>query len=92
MHWSDKYPHELHANVLLLDNKIENWKVGNRKAEGYYPFRSYWKTGRMDDYEFETYTWIVNDDIEHNEVFSTLSKQWFKQWVHADDYKLGRAY
>ncbi|MFA5558662.1 MAG: hypothetical protein WDA59_04275 [Methanofastidiosum sp.] len=29
MHWSDEYPHSVYASVLLLDNKIESWKVVN---------------------------------------------------------------
>jgi hypothetical protein len=91
-HWSDIYPHELHANVLLLDNKIECWKVGNTKAEEYWPFKAYWKLDRLNDYEVKSHTWVVNNDEEHNEVFRTLSKEWFRQWEHADDYKLQRAY
>ncbi|GAA4879488.1 hypothetical protein GCM10023310_69570 [Paenibacillus vulneris] len=105
-HWIDEYPHELHANVLLLDNKIECWKVGDTKAdEGYWPFKSRWKVDRMKtinmgsydvmglgDYKVETKTWTVNNRQEHNDVFTLHSKEWFKQWEHADDYKLGRAY
>lgn len=106
-HWIDEYPHELHANVLLLDNKIECWKVGNTKAEdGYWPFKAYWKKDRfkivqdehgcaffdMGDYKIETKTWVVNNDQEHSDVFYIHAPEWFKQWEHADDYKLGRAY
>jgi hypothetical protein len=106
VHWSDEYPHELHANVLLLDNKIECWKVGNTKAdEGYWPFRAHWKIDRMrlkpvdgydvwnlGDYEIQTKTWIVNNDKEHDDVFNIHAPEWFKQWEHADDYKWARAY
>lgn len=105
MHWSNEYPHELHANVLLLDNKIECWKTGNTKAEGYWPFRASWKTDRlrlfnddpyeswtMGDYKVESKTWTVNNDLEHNDVFKIHAPNWYKQWEHADDYKLGRAY
>lgn len=106
MNWSDAYPHELHANVLLLDNKIENWKTGNTKAESeYWPFSGRWKVPRMKvenyegydsmalgDYTVDSKTWIVNNDQEHNDVFEIHSKEWYKQWEHADDYRLGRAY
>lgn len=106
MHWSDTYPHELHANVLLLDGKIECWKTGSTKAESNdWPFKSYWKPSRMKinkvgeddsmwlgDYTVESKTWIVKNDQEHNDVFEAHSKEWYRQWEHADDYKLGRAY
>ncbi|MBE7896096.1 hypothetical protein G7L40_20650 [Paenibacillus polymyxa] len=106
VHWSDKYPHELHANVLLLDGKIENWKVGNMKADSkHYPFSSYWKVNRMKlvtegdhqfyelgDYEVKSFTWTVNNYKEHNDVFNYHASEWFKQWEHADDYRLGKAY
>jgi len=105
MHWSDTYPHELYANVLLLDGKIECWKTGSTKAEGYWPFKSWWKPNRlrlsnsdpheewtMGDYTVESKTWIVNNDQEHNDVFAIHSKEWYRQWEHAADYKLGRAY
>ncbi|RXZ78018.1 hypothetical protein EBB07_28590 [Paenibacillaceae bacterium] len=102
----DEYPYELHANVLLLDGKIENWKVGSTKADvDFWPFKSYWKTNRlniveeecyqrfgMGDYKIETKTWTVNDSQEHADVFYVHSKEWFRQWKHADDYKLAKAY
>lgn len=93
MSWSDEYPHELHANVLLLDNKIECWKTGNRKSDKeFWSFKSYWKPDRHKDYIVETKTWIVNNDQEHSEVFEFLATEWYRQWEHADDYKLGKAY
>lgn len=103
--WSEEYPHELHANVLLLDNKIECWKTGDTKAEDYWPFRARWKKGRfgfdsndgiqvfnMGDYTVKSKTWIVNNSQEHNEVFTIHAPIWYRNWEHADDYELGRAY
>jgi len=106
MNWLDTYPHELHANALLLDNKIECWKTGSTLAEeGYWPFKANWKVSRtkvdrehgydvwnIGDYTVESKTWIVNNDQEHNDVFDIHSKEWYQQWEHADDYKLGRSY
>jgi hypothetical protein len=106
MHWSDTYPHELHANVLLLDGKIENWKTGGTKAEAeFWPFTTRWKVNRMrlvdygqyesldvGDYTVESKTWMVNNNQEHNDVFMAHASEWYRQWEHADDYKLGRAY
>lgn len=28
-HWSDTYPHNVYASVLLLDEKIYNYKIGS---------------------------------------------------------------
>lgn len=92
MGWVDEYPHELHANVLLLDGKIECWKTGDTKAEDYWPFKTPWKWDRKDDYTIQTKTWVVNTPEEHNAVFKYLSKEFYVQFEHADDYRLGRAY
>lgn len=106
MNWVDEYPHELYANVLLLDNKIECWKTGNTKAEeAYWPFKAHWKPNRMTttdnhgyvqvalgDYAVASKSWTVNNVQEHRDVFEIHSKVWYRQWEHADDYKLGRAY
>lgn len=106
MNWIDEYPHKLYTNVLLLDGKIECWKTGNTKTyENYWPFKARWKSDRMSttdkhgyvqmglgDYTIETKTWVVNNSQEHKDVFEINSKEWYRQWEHADDYKLGRAY
>lgn len=104
--WLDEYPHKLHANVLLLDNKIECWKTGNTESErDMWSFKASWKVDRrrvdnthgysiwtLGDYTIETNTWIVNNAQEHREVFEIHAPQWYRQWEHADDYKLGLAY
>ncbi|MFI2856931.1 hypothetical protein ACH6EH_07295 [Paenibacillus sp. JSM ZJ436] len=46
----------------------------------------------LGDYTVESKTWIVNNDQEHEDVFMIHAPKWYRQWKHADDYKLGRAY
>lgn len=31
MSWIDEYPHKLYYQVLLLDNKMIDWKIGGSK-------------------------------------------------------------
>jgi hypothetical protein len=91
MHWSEEYPHKLYASVLLLDNKIENWKVSDRPKE-VLGFTHCWNWDRLNDYTGDIKEFEVNNGEEHEKVFTTLAPEWFKQWEHADDYKGFRAY
>ncbi|MFD0682392.1 MULTISPECIES: hypothetical protein [unclassified Paenibacillus] len=84
-HWVDTYPHVIHASVLLLDNKIENWKVGQRSKETY-EFRGFWKKDRLNDYTSYTISWTVNNSEEHNAVFTKIAPMWFRQWEVASDF------
>ncbi|MFC4305773.1 ASCH domain-containing protein [Cohnella boryungensis] len=86
MHWSDKYPHDLYASVLLLDGKIENWKVVDypKKTPGI--FSGFWKRDRLKDYTVQTQKWTVNNFLESQDAFNKHAPAWFRQWPHADDY------
>lgn len=92
MHWTDVYPHDLHASVLLLDGKIENWKVGDMPRATPGEFSGVWKNDRLKDYTAQTKTWTVNNAFEHDDVFSKHAPEWFRQWKHADDYCWNPAY
>ena len=86
-HWVETYPHEVHASVLLLDNKIENWKIGERARSS--PFD--WKMrvsdfDKLSEFRCETKSWTANDPKEHEEVFTKHAPEWFKRWEHADSY------
>lgn len=85
-HWSDIYPHKLYASVLLLDGKIENWKVSNHPKTHSFYFSGYWKLDRMNDYTSQYAEWEVNNQSEHSEVFQELSTEWFRQWPIAEDF------
>jgi hypothetical protein len=87
-HWVDTYPHEIYASVLLLDNKIEGWKVGQRYWTFPQEAKAYWKMHRINDYTSHWQLWTVNNSDEHNRVFSELSTEWYRQWELADDFQL----
>lgn len=92
MHWSDRYPHDLYASVLLLDGKIETWKVGQHPRETPGVFSAFWKIDRLKDYTAQTQKWTVNNSQEHNDVFAVHAPAWFRQWPHSEDYVGFRAY
>lgn len=89
-HWVDTYPHTVYASVLLKDNKIINWKIGERKWKHNMDMTRMFKLPfNMDGYEGETVESIgfeVNSDVEHNKTFSELAKEWFKQWEVHEEY------
>lgn len=92
MHWSDEYPHSIFASVLLLDGKIENWKVVNYPKKSPGDFSGYWKLDRLNDYTSEWKEFICNNDEEHHKAFTRWSAEWFRQWPLADDFMGGRPY
>jgi len=90
--WHEKYPHMVYASVLLLDGKIENWKVGGSIRANPLEWKTYWKMDKLKDYKTASKGFEVNTQEEHNKVFDELAPEWFRQWDHADDYRLARAY
>jgi hypothetical protein len=92
MAWFEEYPHKVYASVLLLDNKIENWKVGGHPKRDPGEFSGFWKRDRLSDYSSEYTEFIVNNEDEHRKAFEELAPEWFKQWEHANDYRLAKAY
>jgi hypothetical protein len=92
MHWSDEYPHMIYVSVLLLDNRIENWKVGNYQWHNPGECKCYWKFKRLKDYKVQSIGFWCKNDEEHNRVFTELAPKWLKQFKHAKDYRLSRAY
>ena len=75
----------------MLNNKIENWNVGNCPKQ-WCDFTGYWKIDKINDYTGKYKEFIVNDHEEHQRVFKIDAPEWFKQWEHADDYSGFRAY
>ena len=85
-------PQVVYAYAILLDNKIENWKVTSANRNSIYNFGGIWKVKRLNDYKLQKVCWVCNTVDERNKVFNELAPKWFKTWKHADDYKLMRAY
>lgn len=92
MAWYDEYPHSVYASVLLLDGKIESWEIGNPPKKSPYDFSAYWKRNRLNDYTSQYTEFVVNNDLEHNEAFEILAREWFKQWPIAEDFKGSKPY
>lgn len=92
MHWINTYPHEIHASVLLLDGKIENYKIGQSPKESPVEFRHFWKMDRLKDYESKTTSFTANSSEEHNRIFDKDALEWMKQWELADDYSLNNPF
>ena len=86
LHWLGTYPHIVCASVLLLDGKIEGWKVGQHKWDSPLDAKAVWKEDRLKDYTTVTVEWAVDDSAEHMAVFERIAPEWFKQWGIADDF------
>lgn len=92
MHWSDEYPHSVYASVLLLDNKIESWKVVNYPKKHPGDFKAYWKWDRLNDYVCKFKEFVCHNEEEHQLAFTKWASEYFSQWELADDYCGGRPY
>ncbi|MDP4158201.1 MAG: hypothetical protein Q8911_00355 [Bacillota bacterium] len=86
MAWHDEYPHSVFASVLLLDGKIENWKIGGHPKKHAGDWSNFWKLDRINDYTVEHTEFIVNNQKEHNESFERLAPEWFKKWQIASEF------
>jgi len=90
-HWVETYPHTVYASVLLKDNKITNWKIGERKWTHNMDMTRMFKLPfNMDDYKGETVestAFEVNNSEEHNKAFSELAREWFRQWELHEEYQ-----
>ncbi|MGG2091295.1 hypothetical protein AB1283_00830 [Bacillus sp. S13(2024)] len=86
-HWVDTYPHKVYASVLLLDNKIYNWKIGQRYWDS--PFSMTIRTSDMEKFskmKTKYIHWEVNTSDEHQEVFEKHAREWFKQFEIHEEY------
>lgn len=86
MAWHDEWPHKVYASVLLLDGRIEEWKIGNPPKTEPLDFKAYWKRDRLADYRAEFTEFVVNNDQEHDDAFRKLAPEWFRQWELAEDF------
>ena len=87
----------IYAQVLLLDEKIESWKICQDRKSSPYDFRAYWKSDRLDDYR-EVTRIFKEEEVEigkgwtfNSYVYNVLAPEWINQWDYADNYREGRA-
>lgn len=80
-HWVDTYPHNIWASVILKDNKIMDWKIGqNRLNEKYIiPENS--------NYSYEEICYVVDTPEKHDKTFDTDAREWLKQWELHEGFK-----
>lgn len=87
----------IYAQVLLLDSKIEAWKICQSQKNSPYDFKAYWKRDRMNDYTMDTFVFVeeettVDDGWTFNSyVYEVLAPEWINKWEYADDYKGSKA-
>lgn len=87
----------IYAQVLLLDNKIEAWKICQDRKSSPYDFKAYWKQDRIDNYTMETYIFYkckvavaIGWDF-NSYVYNVLAPRWINQWEYAEDYRGSKA-
>ena len=87
----------IYAQVLLLDNKIEAWKICQDQKRSPYDFKAYWKQDRINDYTVDTFvfaeeeTYIEDGWTFNSYVYDVLAPEWINQWEYASDYKGSKA-
>lgn len=84
-HWCDTWPHDIYASVLLKDNKIKLWKVGQNKLSDSYNTSAL--AEQHPEYSYKEICFTVNNNDEHNNAFDVLSREWFKQWEVHEDFR-----
>lgn len=82
-HWVESYPHKVYASILLLDNKIIDYLIGEHYWKSPCNVTLYGQISYRDLLRCETkYTfWKVNNNKEHREVFETLAKEWINNQI-----------
>ncbi len=85
-HWIERYPHSVFASALLLDNKIEQWQVGQKYWESPFEISAFEQKKRFNDYKTEFKEFVVNTPEEHDQVFRELAPEWFRQWELVKNY------
>lgn len=89
MAWHDEYPHKVCASVLLLDGKVECWKIGYPAKTEIHNWSTYWKMDRLKDYTIQTKCFKVRNPQEHHLAFVERGPNWLDQFEYAEDYRGG---
>jgi hypothetical protein len=70
--WTDIYPHEIWTNILVLDNKVIDYKIGRSKRDKYtWTIRCSNREvfDRFDEVDVIQSVELVLNNIEHNQAF-----------------------
>lgn len=80
-HWIETYPHKIYASVLILDNKVMDYKIGERKWEHVYDvtLRGQIEIKDLERCKVKNTYWEVNNINEHGIVFNVLAKEWIEK-------------
>jgi hypothetical protein len=84
-HWLDTFPHKICASVILKNNKIKFWKVGENPLKDKYNIPALEK--EHPEYSYKEQYFEVNNKFEHNVVFEVEAVEWFRQWDLHEDFK-----
>ena len=92
MHWSDEYPHDIWASVLLNKKReILDWKVSYYRTE-----MGLWNIKNNHAYDNQHSTehavFSCKDDKEHELAFNDWSQGFFKGYKIADGFKGSHPY
>lgn len=70
-HWSDVYPHKIWTNILVIDNKVIDYKIGGSVRDKFSWTMRFNKElyDRFDEIKTISTYEIVNNNIEHNLAF-----------------------
>lgn len=87
----------IYAQVLLLDNKIEEWKICQDKKDSPLEFKAYWKRDKIDDYTMDTK--VFNEcEVEvpkgwtfNSYVYNVLGIRFINQYEYVEDYRGSKA-
>lgn len=79
----NKFPHRVFVSVILLKNKIVNWKVGNLRWT-----KDTWHFSRQPGVVIKnekkikifSRSFLVNNSQEHNKAFEVRAKQFLKKF------------
>ncbi|MFX1570628.1 MAG: hypothetical protein ACFFCV_20000 [Promethearchaeota archaeon] len=86
MNWVDNYPHMIYANVLLLDGKIIDYKIGNKSWESPYDItiRGQISFDNLGKCIVKNTSWKVNNQNEHNSIFNNEAKEWIEKQINGE--------
>jgi len=91
----DRYPHRIFASALLIDGKLVNWKVSNKrwtKSNIGCSNQPGYVLKNWDKIKIRSKSFIVNSSEEHSKVFEKKSVKFYKQFKLHPKYNLIKPY
>ncbi|MGU8523301.1 hypothetical protein ACV3OO_11785 [Clostridium perfringens] len=85
-HWVETYPHKVYTSVLLLNNEIIDYFIGEHYWKTPYNVTLRGEINYKDLSKCETryVSWEVNNSKEHCEVFEKLAKEWINNQIKGE--------